>query len=121
MARFRSQRTLKRYDFQMMEFYFHVSLLLLYLFSNVISFFMQLPDYHEVIEHPMDFATIRKKLASSAYANLEQFEVDLRYCHFTFCLLSSIIFDYFRVLLIMVSSVNWILNQSFNSAKITKK
>ncbi|KAK6253199.1 hypothetical protein QUC31_014919 [Theobroma cacao] len=37
----------------------------------------ELPDYHEVIEHPMDFATIRKKLASSAYANLEQFEKDV--------------------------------------------
>lgn len=36
---------------------------------------MQLPDYLEVIEHPMDFGTVRKKLASGAYANLEQFEV----------------------------------------------
>ena len=35
----------------------------------------QLPDYHEVIEHPMDFGTVRKKLSSGAYANLEQFEV----------------------------------------------
>ncbi|KAE8722798.1 Ser/Thr-rich protein T10 in DGCR region, putative isoform 1 [Hibiscus syriacus] len=34
----------------------------------------ELPDYHEVIEHPMDFGTIRKKLASGAYATLEQFE-----------------------------------------------
>ncbi|TYJ03228.1 hypothetical protein E1A91_A12G014200v1 [Gossypium mustelinum] len=37
----------------------------------------ELPDYHEVIEHPMDFGTIRKKLASGAYANLEQFENDV--------------------------------------------
>ncbi|XVF44704.1 hypothetical protein PTKIN_Ptkin02bG0145400 [Pterospermum kingtungense] len=37
----------------------------------------ELPDYHEVIEHPMDFGTIRKKLASGAYANLEQFEKDV--------------------------------------------
>ena len=62
--------------------------LLLNLFSYVISAFMQLPDYHEVIEHPMDFGTIRKKLATGAYANLEQFEVGLRVCHFIFCLLS---------------------------------
>ncbi|GMI78746.1 hypothetical protein HRI_001543800 [Hibiscus trionum] len=37
----------------------------------------ELPDYHEVIEHPMDFGTVRKKLASGAYAILEQFEKDV--------------------------------------------
>ncbi|XP_022726613.1 uncharacterized protein LOC111282677 [Durio zibethinus] len=37
----------------------------------------ELPDYHEVIEHPMDFGTIRHKLSSGAYANLEQFEKDV--------------------------------------------
>ncbi|XP_021753235.1 bromodomain-containing protein DDB_G0270170-like [Chenopodium quinoa] len=37
----------------------------------------ELPDYHEVIENPMDFSTVRKKLASGAYANLEQFEKDV--------------------------------------------
>jgi hypothetical protein len=36
---------------------------------------MQLPDYHDVIKHPMDFATVRKKLANGAYPTLEQFEV----------------------------------------------
>lgn len=36
---------------------------------------MQLPDYHDVIEHPMDFATVRKKLANGAYPTLEQLEV----------------------------------------------
>ncbi|XP_008808423.2 uncharacterized protein LOC103720485 isoform X2 [Phoenix dactylifera] len=34
----------------------------------------QLPDYHDVIEHPMDFGTVRKKLASNAYHFFEQFE-----------------------------------------------
>lgn len=37
----------------------------------------QLPDYHELIEHPMDFGTVRNKLSSGAYANLEQFEVSI--------------------------------------------
>ncbi|XP_008798221.1 bromodomain-containing protein DDB_G0270170-like [Phoenix dactylifera] len=37
----------------------------------------ELPDYHDIIEHPMDFGTIRKKLSSGAYANLEQFEKDV--------------------------------------------
>ncbi|KAJ8625656.1 hypothetical protein MRB53_034186 [Persea americana] len=37
----------------------------------------ELPDYHEVIEHPMDFGTVRKKLSSGAYASLEQFEKDV--------------------------------------------
>ncbi|XP_010278656.1 PREDICTED: uncharacterized protein LOC104612779 [Nelumbo nucifera] len=37
----------------------------------------ELPDYHDVIEHPMDFGTIRKKLASGAYSNFEQFESDV--------------------------------------------
>ncbi|KAJ1389553.1 Bromodomain-like superfamily [Sesbania bispinosa] len=34
----------------------------------------ELPDYHDVIEHPMDFATVRKKLANGSYSTLEQFE-----------------------------------------------
>ncbi|KAI6700952.1 hypothetical protein NL676_015276 [Syzygium grande] len=37
----------------------------------------ELPDYHEVIEHPMDFGTVRKKLAGGAYASLEHFEKDV--------------------------------------------
>ncbi|WJX37694.1 hypothetical protein P8452_25435 [Trifolium repens] len=37
----------------------------------------ELPDYHDVIEHPMDFATVRKKLANGAYPTLEQFESDI--------------------------------------------
>ncbi|GAB2291649.1 hypothetical protein Dimus_025905 [Dionaea muscipula] len=37
----------------------------------------ELPDYHEVIKHPMDFSTVRKKLDRGSYANLEQFEKDI--------------------------------------------
>ncbi|XP_010536477.1 PREDICTED: uncharacterized protein LOC104811472 [Tarenaya hassleriana] len=37
----------------------------------------ELPDYHEIIANPMDFSTVRKKLDSGAYANLEQFERDV--------------------------------------------
>nr|KYP73418.1 Bromodomain and PHD finger-containing protein 3 [Cajanus cajan] len=37
----------------------------------------ELPDYHDVIEHPMDFATVRKKLANGSYLTLEQFESDV--------------------------------------------
>ncbi|KAI8557576.1 hypothetical protein RHMOL_Rhmol04G0020700 [Rhododendron molle] len=37
----------------------------------------QLPDYHDVIEHPMDFATVRKKLGNGLYSTLEQFESDV--------------------------------------------
>lgn len=36
---------------------------------------MQLPDYHEIIEHPMDFGTVRKKLDKGRYSYLEEFEV----------------------------------------------
>lgn len=36
---------------------------------------MQLPDYHDVIEHPMDFGTVRRKLSSGRYHSFEQFEV----------------------------------------------
>ncbi|KAJ1412205.1 Bromodomain-like superfamily [Sesbania bispinosa] len=35
----------------------------------------ELPDYHDVIEHPMDFSTVRQKLANGSYPTLEQFEV----------------------------------------------
>ncbi|XP_027341121.1 uncharacterized protein LOC113854366 isoform X2 [Abrus precatorius] len=37
----------------------------------------ELPDYHDVIEHPMDFATVRRKLANGSYPTLEQFESDV--------------------------------------------
>ncbi|KAH7669384.1 Bromodomain-containing protein [Dioscorea alata] len=37
----------------------------------------ELPDYHEVIAHPMDFGTVRKKLTNGVYVNLEQFEKDV--------------------------------------------
>ncbi|XP_024977336.1 uncharacterized protein LOC112514928 isoform X2 [Cynara cardunculus var. scolymus] len=37
----------------------------------------ELPDYHDVIKHPMDFATIRKKLAKGAYLTLNEFEHDV--------------------------------------------
>ncbi|KAI5409317.1 uncharacterized protein LOC127084899 isoform X2 [Lathyrus oleraceus] len=37
----------------------------------------ELPDYHDVIENPMDFATARKKLANGSYPTLEQFESDI--------------------------------------------
>lgn len=37
----------------------------------------ELPDYHDVIEHPMDFGTVRKKLARNAYRCFEQFEDDV--------------------------------------------
>ncbi|KAJ4889563.1 DNA-binding bromodomain-containing protein [Raphanus sativus] len=37
----------------------------------------ELPDYHEIIDNPMDFSTLRKKLDSGAYSSLEQFEGDV--------------------------------------------
>nr|CAB3454432.1 unnamed protein product [Digitaria exilis] len=37
----------------------------------------ELPDYHDVIEHPMDFSTVRRKLARNAYRSFEQFEDDV--------------------------------------------
>ncbi|XWS24606.1 hypothetical protein CRYUN_Cryun28dG0117300 [Craigia yunnanensis] len=37
----------------------------------------ELPDYHDIIAHPMDFLTVRKKLNEEAYTTLEQFEKDV--------------------------------------------
>ncbi|KAM0845623.1 hypothetical protein ACQ4PT_056237 [Festuca glaucescens] len=37
----------------------------------------ELPDYKDIVKHPMDFSTVRKKLDKGAYANLEQFEDDV--------------------------------------------
>ncbi|XP_071923493.1 uncharacterized protein [Coffea arabica] len=37
----------------------------------------ELPDYHEIIEHPMDFWTLRKKLDAGSYSNLEELEADV--------------------------------------------
>ena len=45
---------------------------------DVKYFLFQLPDYHEIIENPMDFGTVRKKLDCGAYNSLEQFEVGIQ-------------------------------------------
>ncbi|KAI3820522.1 hypothetical protein L1987_08070 [Smallanthus sonchifolius] len=37
----------------------------------------ELPDYHDVIKHPMDFATVRKKLAKGLYSSLKELESDV--------------------------------------------
>ncbi|XP_057730936.1 uncharacterized protein LOC130946277 isoform X1 [Arachis stenosperma] len=37
----------------------------------------ELPDYHDIIRHPMDFGTVRKKLDGGLYTNLDQFESDV--------------------------------------------
>ncbi|KAL4575395.1 hypothetical protein LXL04_022238 [Taraxacum kok-saghyz] len=37
----------------------------------------ELPDYHEVIEQPMDFGTVRSKLNKGLYSNLEELEADV--------------------------------------------
>ncbi|CAI0437246.1 unnamed protein product [Linum tenue] len=37
----------------------------------------ELPDYLDVVDHPMDFATVRKKLGNGSYSTLEQFESDV--------------------------------------------
>ncbi|KAF8409577.1 hypothetical protein HHK36_005654 [Tetracentron sinense] len=51
-----------------------------------------LPDYHDVIEHPMDFGTLRKKLVNGAYSNVEQFEVGTHYLILS-CLCSFLLFE----------------------------
>lgn len=43
--------------------------------ADLPSVSLQLPDYHDIIKHPMDFGTVRKKLDDGEYSNLEQFEV----------------------------------------------
>ncbi|KAM7513987.1 hypothetical protein LguiA_003570 [Lonicera macranthoides] len=37
----------------------------------------ELPDYHDIIQHPMDFGTVRKKLDNGVYSNLEELEADV--------------------------------------------
>ncbi|XP_038685966.1 uncharacterized protein LOC119985703 isoform X2 [Tripterygium wilfordii] len=37
----------------------------------------ELPDYLDYIDNPMDFSTVRKKLANKSYGTLEQFESDV--------------------------------------------
>ncbi|KAK9063975.1 hypothetical protein SSX86_017847 [Deinandra increscens subsp. villosa] len=37
----------------------------------------ELPDYHEIIEQPMDFGTVRSKLDKGLYSNLEELEADV--------------------------------------------
>ncbi|KAL8156037.1 hypothetical protein AgCh_001203 [Apium graveolens] len=42
----------------------------------------KLPEYHDIIENPMDFGTLRRKLDAGLYSNLEQLE--------TFAILSGV-------------------------------
>ncbi|PWA85298.1 DNA-binding bromodomain-containing protein [Artemisia annua] len=37
----------------------------------------ELPDYYDVIKRPMDFATVRRKLAKGSYLTLKEFESDV--------------------------------------------
>ncbi|XP_071733050.1 uncharacterized protein [Rutidosis leptorrhynchoides] len=37
----------------------------------------ELPDYHEIVEQPMDFGTLRSKLDEGRYKNLEELEADV--------------------------------------------
>ncbi|XP_074373022.1 uncharacterized protein LOC141713488 isoform X2 [Apium graveolens] len=37
----------------------------------------ELPGYHEIIERPMDFKTVRRKLDAGSYSNLEELEADV--------------------------------------------
>lgn len=37
----------------------------------------ELPDYCEIIDQPMDFGTVRRKLSEGAYTKLEEFEKDV--------------------------------------------
>ncbi|KAM0061926.1 putative chromatin remodeler Bromodomain family [Helianthus debilis subsp. tardiflorus] len=37
----------------------------------------ELPDYHDIIKHPMDFGTVRSKLIGGLYSNLEELESDV--------------------------------------------
>jgi bromodomain-containing protein 7/9 len=52
--------------------------------------YCQLPDYRDIVKHPMDFSTLRKKLDKGAYANLEQFEVSVE--SVCWCSLLSVLF-----------------------------
>lgn len=48
----------------------------MYLFFDLIIMMTgQLPDYHDIVENPMDFQTVRKKLDEGVYSCLEHFEV----------------------------------------------
>lgn len=64
--------------------------------------FHQLPDYHDVIEHPMDFSTVRKKLSTGVYTTLEQFEVcqveaDFSDEAMSLCNATGILYEFFFV------------------------
>lgn len=68
---------------------------------------LQLPDYHDIIEHPMDFGTVRKKLDGGLYTNLEQFEVGCNYVFFASkWLLSRSLYDGLYIYLYIFYSVS---------------
>jgi hypothetical protein len=72
--------------------------------------YLQLPDYFDIIDHPMDFSTIREKLLNDSYSKLEQFEV----CCVTFLLLVPSPLVVF-VFLFCVHLILW-LNFKFSTA-----
>ena len=47
----------------------------------IISYLFQIPNYHKIITHPMDFATMRCKLRSGHFAHynkIEEFLADVK-------------------------------------------
>lgn len=80
-------------EVHLLEYYLTVLASITYA-DNEVSLLLQLPDYHDIIHHPMDFSTLRKKLDDAVYIDLEQFEVGgmvILFCSFsppsiiTFC------------------------------------
>jgi len=39
---------------------------------------LQLPDYFNVVKHPMDLGTVQQKLQSRQYKSMEEFGADVR-------------------------------------------
>ncbi|KAK3028552.1 hypothetical protein RJ639_039074 [Escallonia herrerae] len=69
----------------------------------------ELLDYHEVIKHTMDFATVRNKLASGRYSTLAQLESDV----FLICsnamqynALDSVYYKQFLVVLVALAGLS---------------
>lgn len=51
-------------------------IILLIGFLNIYTYSLQVPDYLEYIEHPMDFSTIRKKVDGHVYKTIDEFQAD---------------------------------------------
>jgi bromodomain-containing protein 2 len=51
-------------------------------------------DYHDIVKHPMDFSTIKRKLNNNVYTNCKEFTEDMNLVFNNCILYNGVIINY---------------------------